>query len=210
MWILIIIAVVLIALAIEHPWLWAVIAGIVGLFIWGMIWSSRSEKKEKEREEREDRERRERIIREDAIRKKQEEERLAQLIQKLSANPMIQTAIPTAAIQCARQMLFNQLTKPYQKITFSFGATSDELYIATGNVVTQNIPYAQYGFSSINDPFYKEGLSIAARNAFNSAIKNEFNKCNVRCRTQVKIDDYGEYKNYIVICEIGFADSISW
>ena len=82
MWILIIIAVVLIALAIEHPWLWAVIAGIVGLFIWGMIWSSRSEKKEKEREEREDRERRERIIREDAIRKKQEEERLAQLIQK--------------------------------------------------------------------------------------------------------------------------------
>ena len=48
MWVFIIVALVLIGLALEYPWLWAVIAGIVGLVIWCVVSDSKQKKMEKE------------------------------------------------------------------------------------------------------------------------------------------------------------------
>ena len=201
MWILIIIAVVLIALAVEHPWLWAVIAGIVGLFIWGMIWSSRSEKKEKERKEREDREERERIIREDAIRKKREEERLAQLRQRFSNNPIVRNGVPPIAIQCARDMMQKHQTNPYQRDIFHISVYGDFIEIA-GN----RIYFAQYGLNSLPTDD-RLALVQATVSTFSQAMNNEFSKYSMRCRynSEITANDH-----CCITFEIGFDNSRSW
>lgn len=217
MWFLIIVALVLIGLAIEYPWLWAVIAGLVALFIWGMIWSSRSEKKEKEREEREDRERRERIIREDAIRKKQEGERRAQLRQSFSNNPIIHVAVPAAASKYAQEMLQKQPFDFYQKREFRLSAKADHISISICNQSSDKcdtiIQYGKYGLPRIGDQDQLNALVDIATKTFIKELQNNFSVHSTKYRINSHTNTF-EYANSsyacYVECEIGFADSRSW
>ena len=201
MWVLIIIAVVLIALAVEHPWLWAVIAGIVGLFIWFIICSNKAEKAEKEREKREDEQRWERIAREDAAKKRAEEQRLAQLRQRFSNNPIVRNGVPPIAIQCARDMMQKRQTNPYQRDTF-------HIYVYAGfiEIAGNRIYFAQYGLNSLPTDDHL-ALVQATVSAFTQAMSNEFSKYNIRCRynSEITANDH-----CCITFEIGFDNSRSW
>ena len=201
MWFLIIVALVLIGLAIEYPWLWAVIAGLVALFIWGIIWSDKAEKAKKEREKREDEQRWERIAREDAAKKRAEEQRLAQLRQRFSNNPIVRNGVPPIAIQCARDMMQKRQTNPYQRDTFHISVYADFIEIA-GN----RIYFAQYGLNSLPTDD-RLALVQATVSAFTQAMSNEFSKYNIRCRYNSGniINDYCN-----ITFEIGFENSRSW
>ena len=217
MWILIIIAVVLIALAIEYPWLWAVIAGIVGLVIWCVVSDSKQKKMEKEREERKDREEWERIIREDAIRKKQEEERLAQLRQRFSNNPIIHVAVPAAASKYVQEMLQKQPLDFYQKREFRLSAEADHISISICNQSSYEcdtiIQYDKYGLPRIGDQDQLNALVDVATQTFIKELQNNFSVHSTKYRINSHTNTF-EYANSsyacYVECAIGFADSISW
>lgn len=201
MWFLIIVALVLIGLAIEYPWLWAVIAGLVALFIWGIIWSNKAEKAEKEREKREDEQRWERIARENAAKKRAEEQRLAQLRQRFSNNPIVRNGVPPIAIQCARDMMQKRQTNPYQRDTFYISVYADYIVIADNRIY-----FAQYGLNSLPTDD-RLALVQATVSAFTQAMSNEFSKYNIRCRYNSGniINDYCN-----ITFEIGFENSRSW
>ena len=217
MWILIIIAVVLIALAIEYPWLWAVIAGIVGLFIWFIICSNKAEKAEKEREKREDEQRWERIAREDAAKKRAEEQRLAQLRQRFSNNPIIHIAVPAAASKYVQEMLQKQPFDFYQKREFRLSAKADHISISIRNQSSYEcdtiIQYNKYGLPRIDDQDQLNALVDVATQTFIKELKNNFSVHSTKYRINSHTNTF-EYANSsyacYVECEIGFADSISW
>ena len=126
----------------------------------------------------------------------------------LNKNPIITTAVPAVAAQRAREMVLNQATEPYQKKSFEVYASDNSITVAE-----QFIPYAQYGLSSINDDRMRYELAKKVAEVFHQALCNELTALNTRCRTHIEhIPVSWKYFNpeYIVTCEIGFADSRSW
>lgn len=221
MWFLIIVALVLIGLAIEYPWLWAVIAGLVALFIWGIIWSDKAEKAKKEREKREDEQRRERIAeriaREDAAKKRAEEQLLAQLRQRFSNNPIIHVAVPAAASKYVQEMLQKQPFDFYQKKEFRLSAEADHISISIVNQSSYKcdtiIQYGKYGLPRIDDQDQLNALVDVATQTFIKELQNNFSvhstKYRINSHTNTFEYAYSSYACYVE-CEIGFADSRSW
>lgn len=181
------------------------------VFIRKTVNSVREKRRDKEEEARiaqEKKAKEEREAKEKAERARIKEEQNERFCRGLATNPIITTAVPAVAVQCARKMVLKQTTQPYQNESFEIYASDNGIGVAG-----QSIPYAQYGLSSISDDYWRYELAKKAAEVFHQALRNELTALNTRYRTNVKwksVDWESFHPEYRVNCEIGFADSRSW
>ena len=181
------------------------------------------EKAEEEREKREDEQRWERIARVDAAiqraEKQAKEQRLAQLRQRFSNNPIIHVAVPAAASKYVQEMLQKQPFDFYQKKKFRLRAETDHISISIVNQSSYKcecdtiIQYGKYGLPRIGDQDQLNALVDVATQTFIKELQNNFSvhSTKYRINSQTSTSGYSNasYDCYVE-CEIGFADSRSW
>lgn len=150
------------------------------------------EKKAKEEQEAKEKAERERI----------EKEQFERFCHGLNTNPIITTAVPAVAKQCAQELIERHRTEQYLEKGYDIIASNKNIAIL--NITT--IPYAKYGFPAIGTAEIFKIAQIAAEK-FANVIKNELATEGIQVDYSLEqvIDYYTRERkpNYYLVFKIG-------
>ena len=183
-------------------WIFLIIV-VVGvgfiLFVCLGVHFSKEERKEKEAQEKKEQE-------EQAKRKQMEQEQLERFCNGLDKNPIITTAVPAIAKQCAQKLIERHRTEQY--FEYGYNVIASNSHIEVLNIAT--IPYAQYGFPAIGTAETFK-MALRATLAFSSELSHELSTQGIQVDSSLEqvIDYYTRERkpNYYLVFKIGSLKS---
>lgn len=176
--------------------------------------NAEKEKAQKYREEQERKEHQEKVNRERLEREKQEKKEMDHFCQALSTNPIITTAVPAIAVQCAQYLVEESKNEKYLKKEYRLNSGYSNIcisYLKDSKESFDSIHYATYGFPSIENDKKQKQMERKAAEAFEISLKSELSKYGLTYKTYCEPKKYYYcgicYTHFCVTCEIGVLQS---